>query len=1059
MKKNKKSNKKKATDKSLKNNKKSKIKKTSEKEIINTAEKEIIINDNNTKNKKSFLEIIKGINLKELAILFFNVLMFFIFFIITYNSIFNNHRSIIQIKPIYLLFGCLIYISFFFLIHKIINRYIKSTKVYYLILFLILLISQIVFAAIFRVTPNNGWDFGTIYRCALDQIYGLNSLNNSSYLLVYPNNIGISLVLTIVFGFFKLIGIHNYEIIGIILNIAIIDVAVLFLIKTIKLIFNEKQAQFFTFLTIIYLPFITYSPIYYTDTFALPFVSMALYFITKIIKGDDRLKNFILAGFVIGLGTNIKMTVIIILIAFIIYYILSERIKIKKILIILVVALIPIFALKLYINMTFDSKKLDRYSYPLTHWIMMGLEGWGGYNQDAVDYTASFKTKELKTKNNIKRIKKDINEYSKNHELLDFYINKAVYTWGDGQYYIAQKLERGQKYNYSIKKYVLESASGNNKYFKSISQIQHMVVLMFILCGLLFRKYLSPKLKNIQLFSNISIFGIFLFLMIWEARSRYIFHFLPIILLSSYIGMVATYRWLKQIDVQKLKRKFNRIEKRVFSLNIDWTFKTAKIIFIIMFSIILLLLLFFSNTNYYLKRNFIISNIFVLIPLIILIYLFTKFIKEKDISENKYKKILLFLFILIGILQIIIIVNAYFYTDWDVKVIRDLVTKYLKTNSLRDEYYLSIYPNNILLTAILICINKIPFIGSNYFTVLFINAFLVNLAGLFTCLSLKNIHSKKASLISYAFMIPLILLSPWIIIPYTDTMGLFFTAIIIYLYSRKEKKIYDYFFISFFAIIGYYIKPTVIIILMAIIIIEILSNYNKINIRYLKKNKKIFTVFIIGVVTAFCINSGAKYIINFKPVNYVKPFTFIHYLAMGQNNKTLGAYSEEDINDTATLGQLNDIKKIKDRLTNRSLNEQIDFFKNKTLLNFNDGSFSWGLDGVFFYKKNNNNSQLAKFLKNIYYADGKYYKDFIQVVHYIWLIVLILTPFIANKENKKEEYVIIISIIGITLFLTIFEPRTRYLYCYSELFVISAILGLYNIKNILSKLKEKKNDL
>lgn len=1050
-KKNNKNNKNKIKDKNFKKNNKNKIEETAEQKPINN-------NDNNTKNKKKFSKITRNFNLKEFTILLFNVLMFFLFFITTYNSIFNNNRSIIQIKPIYLILGCLIYISFFFLIHKIINRYIKSTKVYYIILFLILLISQIVFVAIFRIIPNGEWDFGNVYKCAIEQIYGINSLNNSRYLIIYPNNVGISIILTIVFGFFKVIGIHNYEIIGIILNIAIIDVAVLFLIKTIKLIFNEKQTQFFSFLTIIYIPFITYSPIYYTDTFALPFVSMALYFIAKIIKGDDDLKNIILAGFIIGLGINLKMTVIINLVAFIIYFILSEKIKIKKILIILVAALVPIFALKLYINMKFDSKELNRYSYPLTHWVMMGLEDWGGYSQKAVDYTDSFKTKELKTKNNIKQIKKHINEYSKNHKLLDFYINKAVYTWGDGQYYVAQQLERGQKYNYSIKNYVLESASGNNKYFKSISQIQHIVVLMFILCGLLFRKYLSPQLKKIQLFSNISIFGIFLFLMIWEARSRYIFHFLPIILLASYIGMFATYNWLKQIDVKKIKRKFNRIEKRVFSLNIGWAFKTAKIIFIVMFSIILLLLLFFSNGNYYLKRNFIISNIFVLIPIIILIVLFTKFIKEKDISENKYKKILICLFILIGILQIIIIVNAYFYTDWDVKVIRDLVTKYLKTNSLRDEYYLSIYPNNILLTAILIGINKIPFIGSNYFTVLFFNAILVNIAGVLTCFTLKNIHSKKAGLISYALMTPLILLSPWIIIPYTDTMGLFFTSIIIYLYSRKEKKIYDYFFISFFAIIGYYIKPTVVIILMAIIIIEILSNYNKINVRYLKKNFKIYTVFLIGVIIAFCINSSAKYIINFKPVSYVEPFTFVHYLAMGQNNKTLGTYSEKDINDTATLGKKNDIKKFKDRLTNRNVNEQINFFKNKTLLNFNDGSFCWGLDGSFFYKKNNNNNNLAKFLKSIYYADGKYYNNYIQVVHYIWLIVLFLTPWIVQKKNKKEEYVIMISIIGITLFLTIFEPRTRYLYCYSELFVICAILGLYNIKNILSNLK-KKNKL
>ena len=44
-----------------------------------------------------------------------------------------------------------------------------------------------------------------------------------------------------------------------------------------------------------------------------------------------------------------------------------------------------------------------------------------------------------------------------------------------------------------------------------------------------------------------------------------------------------------------------------------------------------------------------------------------------------------------------------------------------------------------------------------------------------------------------------------------------------------------------------------------------------------------------------------------------------------------------------------------------------------------------------------------------------------------------------------------LSIIGLVLFLTIFEPRTRYMYCYSEIYVIAAILGLYNLKELINK--------
>ncbi len=40
-----------------------------------------------------------------------------------------------------------------------------------------------------------------------------------------------------------------------------------------------------------------------------------------------------------------------------------------------------------------------------------------------------------------------------------------------------------------------------------------------------------------------------------------------------------------------------------------------------------------------------------------------------------------------------------------------------------------------------------------------------------------------------------------------------------------------------------------------------------------------------------------------------------------------------------------------------------------------------------------------------------------------------------------------LAIIGISLFLTIFEARARYLYCYSPIFIVAAAKGLFNIKD------------
>ena len=203
--------------------------------------------------------------------------------------------------------------------------------------------------------------------------------------------------------------------------------------------------------------------------------------------------------------------------------------------------------------------------------------------------------------------------------------------------------------------------------------------------------------------------------------------------------------------------------------------KCISILYGIIFVVVLFLLFFISGVDYHLKRRFILSNIISIIPIIGIFILFYKTIKKEDISDTKYKKILALISALIAIIQIILILNIYFYTDWDVKVVRGLVNKYLSTGNLKDEFYLSIYPNNILLVGILALIKKIPFIGNYYITTLIFNSQCVNIAGMLTSLTIKNMHSKKAGLLCYLVMAPLTLLSPWIVIPYTDTIALLFT--------------------------------------------------------------------------------------------------------------------------------------------------------------------------------------------------------------------------------------------------------------------------------------------
>ena len=481
----------------------------------------------------------------KIIVLVFNVCMALLFLYITYRTVFRNNRSIIALKPHFILIGCIFYTTLIYLLYRIINRFIKRKKIFISILFAILIMVQIIFIVFFKVIPTRSWDFGTVFVIAKDYVNGVAQINSHEYLYIYNNNIGPTLLLSFFFFISKLFHYTNYINIGYILNLLAINISLLYSYKIICMLFEEKYQKIFTFLLLTFSPFITYTPVIYTDTMGLFFATLACYHIVKHNLYNDN-KNLIYAAIVIGLGINIKFTVIIILIAYIIYYILCEKLDfkaIKKILLFIFISMLPFLLLKVYINLTFDTKKLDKLSFPAVHWINMGLHGYGGYSPEIYIQTSSRKTKTGKIEYNKNEIKKTIKDYIKKDELIKFYTDKLTYIWGDGQYYIIQQLERDPVFNHYIKDYILNDTK--NKYFKIYCQTQHVLLLISLILGIIFGKYLDEKQRKLQLFLNICMIGLTLFLLLWEARSRYLVHYLPIIMLSGFIGIVACISFIK----------------------------------------------------------------------------------------------------------------------------------------------------------------------------------------------------------------------------------------------------------------------------------------------------------------------------------------------------------------------------------------------------------------------------------------------------------------------------------------------------------------------------------
>lgn len=487
---------------------------------------------------------------KILRGLFLTIGLLIVLYII-FNLIFNNVSY--TIKPALLIISIMMYVTIIFILWKIYQKFLINKKHGSFILFSIFIIVQIIFACLFIVKPS--WDFGTVYNIVLDDLLNRSSMFNSIYMNQVKINLGIALLLKIVFMPCVALGINHYVIVGILLNIIFINAGLFYLYKLITLVTDKKISSLCLLLTLTFTPFICYVPIFYTDTLSLPFSIIGIYYVYKYFyTKEKKAKSLVYSGLSIGLGTIIKPTVLIVYIAIIIWLIVREksdsiRGTIKRIILLSIFLIIPVLLFNLYTSNSLDKEMLDQYQVPKTHWIMMGLKNYGGFNSEDPDFTVSFPNEAQKKKANIRVIKERLKNYIENKELLKFYTNKLTYTWGDGTFYAPVKLSREPKYNTAASEYIYGS---QKDYFYSFAQAEWLIMLILITIGILVRPYLTYRQRDLQLLSLISTAGILLFLLIWETRSRYLVNLLPVILVSSYIGLIGLYNKYKLTKKRKV---------------------------------------------------------------------------------------------------------------------------------------------------------------------------------------------------------------------------------------------------------------------------------------------------------------------------------------------------------------------------------------------------------------------------------------------------------------------------------------------------------------------------
>lgn len=427
----------------------------------------------------------------------------------------------------------------------------KRQNVIVVFIFAIFLILQLVCMYYLSVKPS--WDFSMIYKNAISLVEH-NRLTDVDYFGHLPNNLFLTFVMYLIFSISHFVGVHSYLAVGILANIIMIDLSIFVLYLTAKKLYGDKMGLCTLFFCLFISPFFTYVPIFYSDTFTLLFPILISYCYIIFLESDQQFnrKNIALWGFIlflVVLGMQIKMSVAIILIAIVMDYLLRvKKDTWKKFLPSIMTWFILFYLLFHFFQGVLIQKwKIDtNQQVPFTHWIMMSLVEDGGFISEEYQYTLRFPTKAEKQKANVKVIQKRLSDYGV-IGYAKFLNHKLAFTWTDGTYFAPEKLRRLPLHSDSLMYQLFSSRGKYYTIYREVAQAIHLATILLALasCILALRK---PNLDEVN-FARLAIFGLTIFLLIWETRSRYLVNFIPIFILTML--PIINDRMKKRVGVQK----------------------------------------------------------------------------------------------------------------------------------------------------------------------------------------------------------------------------------------------------------------------------------------------------------------------------------------------------------------------------------------------------------------------------------------------------------------------------------------------------------------------------
>ncbi len=452
---------------------------------------------------------------------------------------------------------------------------------------------------------------------------------------------------------------------------------------------------------------------------------------------------------------------------------------------------------------------------------------------------------------------------------------------------------------------------------------------------------------------------------------------------------------------------------------------------------------------------------------------------------------------LTDLILVILYIGFYFLVLWlarevvfdlsgDMLTVRESAKDFANGIALGYRYYFSIYYNNIPILYILgrlyrLAQNLTWFHHDPEYLWVIGGCLLTTGAGFCCCEIVKKITGNVAA-VALSFLLYLLTagISPWKAVPYTDSYGIFFPilCILLYLCSKDCKHNISKIILLFLAVMagvaGGLIKPSGYIAVLAVLGAEGVAFIEKLPGVFREKSAGINHFWKGAASAAFplCLTilfftlgywgSGryTDYMITDMQFDYNAEIeaSWQYYLLLGSNNESTGAYNFEDY---AIFAEFQESKADRDeaclerawaRISERGILGNMYFGLLKLVRCFNDGTFFWQDTQYYepFPEELMHDTALANLVRSFFFPGGSNQVKYNTAAQFVWIFILLGVPGILLLLKRKPQYIVFpVMVIGILLYLMLFEAGARYVYIFLPLFVTMAVCGTEQIGEAL----------